>query len=128
MSCADYIRRPIQALKRSRLVIHLTGKFKRFYLVYFKKEYVKRQLALRKGECHQCGRCCSFLFPCPMLTQQRLCRIYKRCRSEVCKLFPIDPRDIAEVALRGGTCGYRFEIGFSEKIRRGETLHGKGRA
>jgi len=27
----------------------------------------------------------------------------------MCKSFPIDQRDIDEVALRGGTCGYRFE-------------------
>ncbi len=44
-----------------------------------------------------------------MLTQQRLCRIYDKYRLEVCKSFPIDQRDIDEVALSGGTCGYRFE-------------------
>ena len=27
----------------------------------------------------------------------------------MCKRFPIDQRDIDEVALSGGTCGYRFE-------------------
>jgi len=27
----------------------------------------------------------------------------------MCKSFPIDQRDIDEVALCGGTCGYRFE-------------------
>jgi len=27
----------------------------------------------------------------------------------MCKSFPIDQRDIDEVALSGGTCGYRFE-------------------
>jgi hypothetical protein len=49
------------------------------------------------------------------LTQEQLCRIYKKYRSEICKVFPIDQRDIAEVALCGGTCGYRFEVGSSEK-------------
>ncbi len=88
---------------------HLMGKLRRFYLVYFRKEYVRRQLALRKGECHQCARCCSFVFACPMLTRQRLCRTYNRFRLEMCKSFPIDQRDIDEVARCGATCGYRFE-------------------
>ncbi len=88
---------------------HLAGKFRRFCLVYFRKEYVKRQLALRQGECHQCARCCSFVFHCPMLTQRRLCRAYDKFRLEMCKRFPIDQRDIDEVARCGGTCGYRFE-------------------
>ena len=96
-------------MKEARSVIHLMGKFRRFYLVYFREGYVKRQLALRKGECHQCARCCSFVFACPMLTRQRLCRIYNKVRLEMCKSFPIDQRDIDEVALCGGTCGYRFE-------------------
>ncbi len=88
---------------------HLMGKLRRFYLVYFRKEYVRKQLALRKGECHQCARCCSFVFVCPMLTQQRVCRTYNKFRLEMCKSFPIDQRDIDEVARCGGTCGYRFE-------------------
>jgi len=90
-------------------VIHLMGKFRRIYLVYFRKAYVKRQLALRKGECLQCARCCSFVFACPMLEREGLCRIYSKFRLEMCKSFPIDQRDIDEVALRGGTCGYRFD-------------------
>src|SRR5512136_142536 len=86
------------------------GKLRRFYFVYFRKAYVKRQLALRRGECHQCARCCSFVFVCPTLTQRRLCRIYRsRFRLEMCRSFPIDQRDIDEVALCGGACGYRFE-------------------
>ena len=96
-------------MKEARPMTHLMGKIRRFYLVYFKKDYVKRQLALRKGECHQCARCCSFVFVCPMLKRQGLCRIYNKFRSDVCKSFPIDQRDIDEVALCGGTCGYRFE-------------------
>jgi len=90
-------------------MIHLMGKLRRFYLVYFRRGYVKRQLALRKGECHQCTRCCSFVFVCPMLTRRGLCRIYNKFRLEMCKSFPIDQRDIDEVARFGATCGYRFE-------------------
>jgi hypothetical protein len=95
--------------KEARFMIHLVGKFRRCYLVYFRKEYVKRQLASRKGECHQCAQCCSFVFHCPMLTQGRLCRTYDKFRLGMCRSFPIDQRDVDEVARRGGTCGYRFE-------------------
>jgi hypothetical protein len=96
-------------MKRSHFLIHLTGKLRRIYLVYFRKTYVKRQLALRRGECHQCARCCSFVFGCPMLNQKGLCRIYNKFRLEMCRSFPIDQRDIDEVALTGGACGYRFD-------------------
>jgi hypothetical protein len=101
--------RELRAIKKAGSVTHLMGKFRRFYLVYFRKGYVQRQLKLRKGECHQCGRCCSFLFVCPMLTEQRLCRIYRKGRLEICRVFPIDERDVNEVALHEGTCGYFFE-------------------
>ncbi|MFB3886846.1 MAG: hypothetical protein ACE144_16600 [Thermodesulfobacteriota bacterium] len=90
-------------------MIHLAGKFRRFYLVYFRKGYVKRQLALREGECRQCAQCCTFVFACPMLKGQQHCRIYDKFRLKMCQSFPIDQRDIDEVALSGGTCGYRFE-------------------
>ncbi len=90
-------------------MVHVVGKLRRLYLVYFRKEYVKRQLALRNGECHQCARCCSFVFTCPLLTGQRLCRTYNKFRLEMCKRFPIDQRDIDEVARCGVTCGYRFD-------------------
>ena len=105
----DHIYRFILALLGSRFVIHLVGKFRRFYLVEFRRGYVRRQLALRKGECRQCGQCCSLLLICPLLTRQGLCRIYHRGRWKMCKAFPIDERDISDVVLTGGTCGYYFE-------------------
>src|SRR4030042_591469 len=98
-SIQSCIPRLVQVLRESCFLNDLIGIFRRMYLVYLRREYVKRQLGLRKGECHQCGECCSFLFACPMLTQQRLCRIYKKTRPGVCKLFPLDQRDIDEVAL-----------------------------
>jgi hypothetical protein len=103
------VGRPIQTTMRSCFMIHLTGKLRRYYLTHFRKGYVQRQLALRKGECHQCGRCCSFLFGCVMLTREGLCRTYETWRWEACKSFPINQKDIDEVSLNGGRCGYRFE-------------------
>jgi hypothetical protein len=97
-----------QAFQDSRFVLHSSAKLRRFWLVHFKKEYVQRQLLVRKGDCHQCGTCCNLLFTCPMLTKQGRCLVYGTCRPQACKVFPIDQRDIHEVNLCGGQCGYRF--------------------
>jgi hypothetical protein len=48
------------------------------------------------------------LFTCLMLTKQGLCLTYGTCRPQSCKIFPIDQRDIDEVDLCGGKCGFRF--------------------
>jgi hypothetical protein len=106
-----------QAFQDSRFVLHATGKFRRFWLVHFRKEYVHRQLPVRKGKCHQCGTCCNLLFTCPMLTKQRRCFVYGSCRPQACKVFPIDQRDIDEVNFCSGHCGYRFGREDSNKIR-----------
>jgi len=95
--------------KESRFCTQLIGKFRRLYLVNFRKGYVRKQLKRRKGECHQCGLCCTFLFTCPFLNRLGLCLIYGRCRPNVCKAFPIDQRDINEIRLCGGECGYSFD-------------------
>ncbi len=84
------------------------GKIRRFFLVHFRKGHVRRHLLLRQGACRQCGVCCNFSFACPMLTKDKLCRIYGRFRPKACKLFPLDPKDINDVAVCGGSCGYRF--------------------
>ena len=109
MPCSRDAYRYVQHVAKSGFLRHLAGKLRRFYLLRFRMGYVKKQLTSRKGECHQCGRCCAFVFTCPMLTRQRLCRIYRKYRPQVCRLFPLDQRDIAEVAIFGNICGYRFE-------------------
>jgi len=87
----------------------LINKIRRFYLVHFRKEYVRKQLSLRQGQCQQCGRCCSLVYRCPLLTKDGLCITYGKWRPAVCKVFPIDQRDIDEIATLGGKCGYSFE-------------------
>ena len=98
-----------KVIGKSHFVIHLIGKLRRFYLVHFRKKYVQKQLALRDGKCRQCGQCCILLFSCPMMTKEGRCLIYDNIRWDVCKAFPIDKRDINEVALCGGRCGYSFK-------------------
>ena len=98
-----------KVIGKSHFVIHLIGKLRRFYLVHFRKKYVQKQLALRDGKCRQCSQCCVLLFVCPVMTQEGRCLIYDNFRWDVCKVFPIDKRDINEVALCGGRCGYSFK-------------------
>ena len=98
----------VQFLQKSRFALHVAGKFRRMYLVHFRKTYVQRQLAVRKGKCRQCGTCCNLLITCPMLARGGGCLVYGKCRPEVCKVFPIDQKDIDEVAACGRQCGYHF--------------------
>jgi len=85
------------------------GKVRRFLAVHFRKDYVARQLRDRQGDCHQCGTCCHFSIACPMLTRDKLCLVYGKCRPKACRVFPIDQKDIQDVADCGGVCGYSFD-------------------
>ena len=104
------------AVANSRFLLHFTGKFRRFWLVHFRRQYVQNQLLTRRGDCRQCGTCCNLLFTCPMLTKQGRCFVYGSCRPESCKVFPIDQRDIDEVSFCGSCCGYYFEMKDSSKV------------
>ncbi|MBF0101703.1 MAG: hypothetical protein HQK77_12425 [Desulfobacterales bacterium] len=86
------------------------GKLRRFYLVHFRQDYVERQMKKRMGTCRQCGTCCTFLLECPVLnTRRRNCILYSMPRPKVCKIFPIDERDIQEVSWLGKSCGFYFK-------------------
>jgi len=87
----------------------LAGKFRRYFAVHFRKVYVARQLRARQGRCLQCATCCHFSAPCPMLTKSKRCLVYRSFRPMACRVFPIDQKDIDDVAACGGACGYRFE-------------------
>lgn len=103
------IARIIDRLTISQSLVHLRGKFRRFYLVTFRKAYVKKQLSRRVGQCSQCGRCCALCFTCLMLSVDGACLIYGLWRHSTCTTFPIDDRDLADVQLTGGKCGFHFE-------------------
>jgi len=93
---------------KSRFFLHSVGKTRRFFLVHCRRRYVQRQLVIRKGACRQCGTCCNLLFTCPMLSNGGRCFAYGTCRPQVCKVFPIDERDIREIGQCGKQCGYFF--------------------
>jgi hypothetical protein len=92
------------ALGRRRTGPGWWGKMRRFVLLTFRPAYVRAQLARRQGTCNQCGACCRLVVTCPFL-HDNCCTIYGDCRPTVCMVFPIDARDLAEVADQ---CSYAF--------------------
>lgn len=111
-TASGIVRRFASLLRRmyreSCLSVHLAGKFRRFFLVHRRKPYVQRQMMYREGECNHCGVCCHLLFTCPAATRNGECLVHGVCRPQVCRIFPIDQRDLDEVRMRGGQCGYSF--------------------
>lgn len=89
-------------------VRQVVGKIRRFYIYHFRKDYLRSQLRLRQGECRQCAACCRLLFFCAALGPEQLCRRYHGRRWAVCRVFPIDRRDIEDVTRAGGQCGHYF--------------------
>jgi len=98
----------IHVFQNSRFLLHAFGKLRRLALVHFQKEFVLQQFLARQGTCRQCGTCCNLLFTCPMLTRHGGCITYGKCRPQACKAFPIDQRDIDEIILSNGQCGFYF--------------------
>lgn len=95
-------------VRESVLTRQVRGKIRRFFLSNFRPGYVRRQLALRHGDCKQCGVCCGLGNTCPVLHGARHCLIYNGWRPRACRLFPIDRRDLADVEAAGGHCSYSF--------------------
>lgn len=69
------------------------------------KDYVKKKLARRKGQCLKCGQCCK---GCKHLDgKTKLCNVYNN-RPEWChKDFPINELD--KKVFDVDKCGYGFD-------------------
>lgn len=94
----------------SVLTVHVKGKLRRWCLLHFRPRYVSVQRARRRGECGQCGACCSLANACPCLHHpSRRCLIYEGFRPKSCQAFPIDERDLGDVAAAGGHCRFTFD-------------------
>ena len=90
------------------------GKARRFYLVHFRPGYVRESIGRRAGDCHRTGACCNLLFTCPIYTPNPLptCRV-NRHKPKVCRMFPIDERDIRDrdIISPDVPCGFSFPVG-----------------
>jgi hypothetical protein len=89
------------------LTLQARGKVRRFVQSNILTRRNQSLLARRQGDCNRCGECCAILFRCPFLKRdeegQTTCRIYDQ-RFTQCRLFPLHPRDLKEVA----ECSYTF--------------------
>ncbi|GEM_PF-321777 len=93
----------------SRKIKEGWGKLRRLYLCHLRPGAVKASIARRKGACQGCAECCDLLFRCPYLDERKKCTIYDR-RFKPCAAFPIDERDVRDIA-----CGFYFDREGAEK-------------
>ena len=114
--------RPTSSLTVRERMILGWGKARRFYLAHFRRGYVRESLARRTGHCNRTGACCHLMFTCPLLDQRATpvrCTIHEY-KPKVCRLFPIDERDLRDRDLIAPDtpCGFSF-IPREEFLRRG---------
>jgi hypothetical protein len=88
------------------------GKARRFYLAHLRPGYVRESLARRVGQCDRTGACCHLMFTCPLLDQKAepvRCSIHD-IKPKVCRLFPIDERDLRDrdIISPDAPCGFTF--------------------
>jgi hypothetical protein len=68
------------------------------------RDYISKKLALRKGKCLKCGKCC---LGCKYLDEKtKKCKVYKNRPWYCHKDFPIDNLDLKVFGVKN--CGYRF--------------------
>lgn len=98
-----------ELLESKSIAGQVIRRFRRFYYIAFKKEYVLKNIAEnRQGECHRCGKCCELIYRCPFLGKDAenlpYCRIYGELRPGNCRYYPFDKTD-SEVEQ----CGFKFK-------------------
>src|SRR5262245_60823152 len=105
---------------RERLVLGW-GRLRRLYLATFRPAYVRKSLARRVGDCNRTGACCRLMFTCPLLdvrTTPVRCSVHE-IKPKVCRLFPIDERDLRDrdIIAPDTPCGFSFvpEEGFAAR-------------
>ncbi len=88
------------------------GKVRRFCLAHFRRGYVRQSLARRVGQCDRSGACCRLMFTCPLLDRRSnpvRCNVHE-VKPRVCRLFPIDERDLRDrdIISPDVPCGFSF--------------------
>ncbi len=115
------MRSPARFTLRQRMTLGW-GKVRRFYLAHFRPAYVRESLARRVGHCNRTGACCHLMFTCPLLDQRAdpvRCTIHE-VKPKVCRLFPIDERDLRDrdIVSPDTPCGFSF-VPLEEFLARG---------
>jgi len=91
-----------------------TGKLRRLYFIHFRRRHLETaMLGRRGGACRQCGASCRLGYKCFHFDEaRRACRVYSH-RPTICRVFPIDERDLAErdAVMTESRCGFLFPAG-----------------
>ncbi len=79
------------------------NRVRRMVGVLIDKDYIKKKIKKRKGQCNRCGECCK---RCKYLKKNK-CVIYNKRLWFCYKEFPLDKFDILIFGVK--KCGYRFQ-------------------
>ena len=81
---------------------HWKGRLKRYFMFWFRKGYVEKQMHKRKGECSRCGYCCNQL-ECRFAIKKGdrwECSIHPYWPVS-CAVYPINEKDVIEYNCPG---------------------------
>jgi len=99
---------------KDRFLLFYTGAIRRPFYNLFRKEYIKKQLAERKGECKQCGKCCEIMdvigLKCKYFKEGK-CIIFKYAmKKKLCDtyVYPFDEKD-KRVTKNYTKCGFYWK-------------------
>lgn len=93
-------------MKRS-LLLRLWNRLRLFFFYNFNPPYIINKLKERKGECNQCGSCCT-IGGCFYVNDKGKCTVYNS-RPRWCHIdFPIDNTDLKASCVKG-KCGYYWD-------------------
>ncbi len=99
----EFLVQVLRGNKRIRLV-NIPRYVRRLYLWHFRRDYIYKSIAERKGECRSCGCCVDRATSCKHYDKVRkLCGIWNGIPL-FCKLYPIDEKDKKEFSKK--YCGY----------------------
>ena len=98
-----------------RILIVYTAVIRRPFYGIFRKDYIKKQLAKRKGRCNQCGKCCEVMdiigLKCKYFKGGK-CIIFKDqySKGKLCNIYtyPFDEKDKA-VTKKYANCGFYWK-------------------
>lgn len=85
-------------------LLKLANRMRRKIMLSIDKDYVKKKLAKRRGNCLKCGQCCH---GCEFWDEKTgLCNVYDSRPSFCHRDFPIDRLDQKVFGVED--CGYKF--------------------
>lgn len=97
---------------RDRIILFYITAIRRPFYSIFKKEYIKKNLGRRKGECKKCGKCCEVMdilsLKCKYFKEEK-CTIFKDeyGKNVECDIhqYPFDEKD-KTITKKHTNCGF----------------------